>query len=123
MFEYINPGFYIISGIILFLMLILFMFEISSAKSEKRKIKISMFAIFTTLFVIIAPLYVSMDTKSSIKENLRYFNNGITLECSTLATDYLVSKTNGWEQHRDGFVKDSLLIRADKCKEECSYVL
>jgi hypothetical protein len=115
MFEYINPGFYITSGIILFATLLIMVLGSGKAQSEGKKQKIPYFPILAIIFAIGVPLYNSMSTKEAIIENTKSFNSGNILKCSTFTTQYLVSKENGWSVFEDGFTKDSVLIRADGC--------
>ena len=113
MFEYINPGFILIGAIFLFF----FLLTLGLKRGKDKPEKLTFFDYFPLLFVFVSATYLSMDAKSSIDENIKQFNRGDTLNCATLSTRYLVSKSKGWEVHRDSFTKDSLLIRADKCKD------
>jgi hypothetical protein len=112
MFEYINPGFILIGMIFL----LFFIGTVVMKKGQDKPEKLSFFDFFPLLFVFISATYLSMDAKSSIRENMKSFNRGHALNCATLSTRYLVSKSNGWKINRDSFTKDSLLIRADRCK-------
>ena len=85
-------------------------------KGQDKPEKLSFFDFFPLLFVFVSATYLSIDAKSSIRENMKSFNRGDTLNCATIGTRYLVSKSKGWKINKDSFTKDSLLIRADRCK-------
>lgn len=117
MFDYINPGFYILSGILVFLGSLGFILDYGRSLREKKVHKTSRFVIFIFAVAITMPLFTSYNTKATIDENIEYFKNNAVLECGAGSSSYLVSKKSAWEIiKKDRFVKDDLLIRADRCK-------
>ena len=112
MFEYINPGFYILSTILIVASLGILALE----DKKERKSKKSTFPILVILFSIILPLGFSYINKMEIKENIKYFEDNLPLECSSGLKTYIISKDRKWEiVKKDSFTKNDLMIRADKC--------
>lgn len=116
MFEYINPGFYILSGILLSMALILIGFNRKKNKHTYPKKSFPTFGIAILLIAITTPLLLSYNTKNTIDENIETFKQNELLKCKTLTDSYLVSIVNSWKISQDGFVRDSLFIRADQCQ-------
>ena len=116
MFEYINPGFYILSGILILMSLILIGFNAIENQRNHSVKEFPSFGVWILVLAIISPLLVSLNTKSNINENTDAFKQNKFMECHTLADSYLVSQENGWKLFEDSFTKDSLSIRADKCE-------
>lgn len=56
--------------------------------------------------------------KALIGKNTKYFNTAATLKCEGGdKNNYLISKATGWSVTATYyFLKESLLVRADKCK-------
>lgn len=117
MFEYINPGAVILSGIILFLYIGIYILSLEKKQTKQKGRKSNKFPLFIIVMVLAAPLLLSSYTKSNILENLKVFNYAKSLKCSNFSNSYIVSKESGWEISEDSFLKDSLLIRADKCDQ------
>ncbi len=115
MFEYINPGFYILSGVLLSMALMLIGFNRKRNKHTYPKKSFPIFGIAILLIAIATPLLLSYNTKSTIDENIEIFKQDQHLECNTLTDSYLVSVVNGWNIFQDSFTKNDLLIRADQC--------
>lgn len=118
MFEYINPGFYLLSGILVVMALLLIVVSSGKTYSENTKAKIPIFPILIIIFSIGVPIYDGVSKKNAITQNMKLFTELRVLKCSTFSTSYLVSKSNAWDKYHDGFTKDSLFIRADHCNEE-----
>ncbi|MBU1994364.1 hypothetical protein KKC15_06610 [bacterium] len=115
MFEYINMGVVLLSGIIFLLFTISYMIEVNEKDVDGEVKKGSKLTIFTIIVSLIAPFAFSAMTKSDIYENIQLFKDNKVLKCSTTFNNYLVSSKSGWNISDDSFLKDSLLIRADKC--------
>ncbi len=112
MFEYINPGFIVLSSIIIFLMLLLAILESGKAKSENRKPKNPIFLLLTVGVVVFITLSNAYSVKSTIESNKKAFENNQVLECFS----HLVSAKDGWIIHNDKFLKDSLLVHSSGCE-------
>lgn len=117
MFEYINPGAVIISGIVLFLHIGIFTLSLEIKNTKGKAQKSNKFSSFVIIVVLVAPFALSSYTNFTILENIEVFNNSKSLECHSGFNSYLVSKDSGWEISKDSFLKDSFLIRADKCDQ------
>lgn len=118
MFEYINMGFIILCGISLFNLFFLLILTIGESEHNNTKVKNTSTAwiLFFIAVSISIPLIDSYDTKVSIRKNIEAFNQFKELRCSSGFNKYLVSKSNDWEHENNYFIKNDLLIRADKCE-------
>ena len=109
MFEYINPGFYFLSTILLIAGLGALVLE------EEKSIE-SVVPVLTIIFAITIPLGLSYQSKMKIKENIQYFSKNLSLECSNGFKTYIISKDRAWViVKEESFTKNDLIIRADKC--------
>lgn len=117
MFEYINHGFILTSGILLFMAFSIFILEYGKTIEEGTTYKINKFVVFVVVFAIAMPLYDAHSTNSIIDSNVKSFNKREALKCFGGFSAYLVSKESGWELRGDSFLKESLLIRADSCSK------
>ena len=105
MFEYMNMSAFVV---VLFFSITIFM--------TKDK--------FTAILVVFLYILIAYDAYSSYDnalENMKYFNNKKSLTCFSggglysSANKYYVDKSSGWILKKDYFIKDSLMIRANKC--------
>jgi hypothetical protein len=84
-------------------------------QSNTKKYKVTI-AVIVPIFIIII-LLEALNTQSNAQTNLQNFKNGSSFICkSNDNNQYKVSKKDGWSIDNNYFLKDSLLIRADKCK-------
>ena len=113
MFEYINMGVVILSGIFIFLSIGPYILTVDKTDVESKKSHRSNG--FTILVALMAPFLFSAYTKSHVVENIKLFQENRTLKCSSYFDKHMVSLESGWSVYDDGFLKDSLLIRADRC--------
>ena len=118
MFEYINIGFIVLSGILLFMLILLLILRIGESTDRNTKVnKTSISWITFFIFVSISiPLLDSYITKTSIEENIQEFNKLDELRCTSGFNAYLVSRNSNWKLKNDYFIKNDLLIRSDKCQ-------
>ncbi len=108
--EYINIGY-----ILIFLLLIVpaMMIKVLSRKSGEGNGPVAI----AIIFLCYAFVYEPVSTYRQVKHNIKYFSDGNSLKChSGWNSLYSVSKQNNWKVNKNYFLKDSLLIRADKCK-------
>ena len=115
MFEYINMGVVILSVIIFLLYISSDALESIQSEGDEKEHKSKKFTIFMILGSLMAPFLVSGYTTSLVNGNIESFKSDKELKCSTTFDKYLVSAKGGWSLKDDSFLKDSLLIRADKC--------
>jgi len=94
---------------------------VSKGKRGKRSdtaVGVKLFFISVVLFFILFPFIEAESCQTDAKENLMRFTNGKSLICEGDGSNkYSVSRKDGWSRDKNYFVKDSLLIRADRCKE------
>ncbi len=69
------------------------------------------------IFLVFFAIYSVYDAKSCVENNIKSLKDGARLKCSIDKNQYLVSMKEGWRVDKNYFVKDSLLIRADKCTQ------
>jgi hypothetical protein len=70
------------------------------------------------IFFISLPFLEMYLSKLDADKNTKYFNTAATLRCEGGdKNNYLISQTTGWSLNdKYYFLKESLLIRADKCE-------
>jgi len=116
MFEYINQGFYLLSGLVVFISVLALVMHYSENVNKEDNHNIAIFPLLGIIFAVGAPLFLSYESKVKIDENIKYFKKNITLECGSGFKLYIVSKDRDWEiVKKDSFTKSDLLIRADGC--------
>lgn len=116
MFEYINPGFYLLSGLIVLGLFVLMIITAGKEINEGKKLSIPYVPMIIIIVSIGLPIQSGISTRDTINTNIQFFQGEELLKCSTFGSSYLVSKENGWVLFDDGFTKESILIRADNCK-------
>ncbi len=115
MFEFIDIRI-IAATILLLISYILLLASNSTDKKQKGFRILNISKIFLMLIPMI-PVVSAVYQHSDAKENIKQFNEGKALECHIGENTYLVTSSTGWEVTKYSFLKDSLLIRSDKCKE------
>ena len=107
MFEYLNFDL-IKATIFLFIPISLLIFSRKANISQNLKI-----LLVFLMSIVLAEAYYSY---SSALENIQSAKDGSHLKCSIGDNNYKVSMKDGWKVDENYFLKDSLLIRADKCE-------
>lgn len=110
MFEYID--FEIVKAVV-FLIATLYLL----LASTRRKSSVAKYYHFTALLAISSIFIIAYMSEQESIHNIRVFNQGARLECNTNNNLYRVSKQDAWEIERNYFIKESLMVRADKCEE------
>ena len=107
MLEYLNTGG--VSVLLFFSIVIFFL-----AKEDKL-------LVFLVVLCFVLLFYDAYSAYSSANRNIKMFRSGNTLVCTsgggiyTSANKYQVSISEGWTLDKNYFIKDSLMIRIDKC--------
>ena len=116
MFTFMDKEIVVVSLVGLFAIFLL----INSQRRANQPFKVNLFFKVVIILVILAPFIAMYDAKSTASENISFFKSDAGLKCETTTqSSYLVSKASGWTVHQEVyFLKDSLLIRADKCERE-----
>ena len=113
MLEYINYSALILLIIILIGVMLL-------NKFDKKRDK------FLYILIIISIVLLFLDANNeykNAKENIRAYNIDIPLKCSSggglfsSSDKYRVLKEDGWSLQRDYFIKETLMIRTNKCEK------
>jgi len=68
------------------------------------------------VFAFALPFAASLYSISISDKNVKFFKDAKELECTSDTSKFLVSKSKDWILKDDNFVKESLMIRADKCE-------
>jgi len=101
-------------------------FAAKNKKKEKRwqnskKSNAKYYWLVYMLFIVAVIFFQTDNSMTQAKENIKEFRGVKVLRCTnTQERDnikYRVSKKDGWEVDGFYFIKDSLMIRADKCEE------
>ena len=117
MFEYINSGFVLLGSIVSVMIFLIMILIAGRAIKEKRKTKAPLIWILIIVLIVSAVIFDGINTKERVESNIAYFNRGEELQCSTLTTTYLVSKSSGWRYYKSRFNKNSLLLDVKFCEE------
>ena len=118
MFEYMNNGILIMGTVSLIATLLAMILRSGKAIHENREIG---FPYLLTLFLFITVGIMVQDglsAKEKVLNNIEVFNKSGTLRCNTLGSTYIVSKSKGWQRHKEGFTKDDLFFSLDVCIAE-----
>lgn len=95
---------------------------LSKGKREKEldtTVGVKLFFLFVALVFISIPFIDADNSQTTAKNNLMRFSNGKSFICEgSNSNKYSVSSKNGWSRDKNYFIKDSLLIRADRCEEQ-----
>lgn len=97
------------ASILMIIILLLLELSRSQKKNRRRNILIYLFLALTGNF------FSTYYHASTAQSNRDAFNDNHTLQCHEALSDYRVSKFDGWETTQKWFVKESLMIRSDKC--------
>ena len=101
--------------ILLFAILLFIALLQSNTKHTNKKYRATI-AIIVPIFIIIT-LVEALITQSNAQTNLQNFTHGNSFICrGNDNNQYRVIKKDGWSIENSYFLKDSLLIRADKCE-------
>ena len=68
------------------------------------------------LLLIAINIFAPFDAQSTAEENIKAFNTHVSIKCKSNEDSYLVSLKNGWSTKKNFFIKESLMIRADRCE-------
>lgn len=117
MFEYINPGFVLLGSIVSVMIFLVVILITGKAIKENRKTKAPILWIAIIVLLVSAVIFDGINTKERIESSIAHFNRGDELQCSTLTTTYLVSKSSGWRYYKKRLNKDSLLLDVKFCEE------
>ena len=118
MFEYVNPGFILISAVITAATLFMIIYQAGEALTHGTKVKLPLVLIFASVFMIGMTIVDRFETKQTIAENKKAFTEGRELVCSTLTTRYLVSKHLGWRLTGINITNNNIVLDLRYCKQQ-----
>jgi len=118
MFDYANNallGFGVFTFILVFFTMLL---GFGAAKHKKEKF--TSLPVFIVMLVIISIgiTHEGYSTKEKAMNAYNAYNNNKVIKCSTLTTEYLVSKERGWSRYKEGFNKNDILLDIRRCTSE-----
>ena len=117
MFEHINTGFIILSSMGVFTLSMVMLLVYGKSLKEKMPTSKVHYFLFLLLAVVVAiPFWDSFETTERIKENTKYFNTSVALECYGGFTPYVVKKESGWVISGERIIKDDLIVNVARCK-------
>jgi len=109
MFEYINSGAIIINTLMAFVLLMVVILE------KARNVG----SIFMLLIWLIISFYLMYDTNKTANNNISQFKAGHNLICNSgFNTTYSVSLKENWKLKDHYFIKNSFMIKVNKCEEK-----
>jgi len=111
MFEYIDQE--VVKATLLFIAMF---YLLLASRSSKRK-PIAKYYHVVALLVLSVLFIDAYIRESKSSENIKRFSQGAKLECQIDSTLYRVSKGDDWVLDKAYFIRESLMIRADKCEE------
>lgn len=117
MFEYINPGFILIAGLITFGALFTLVYKSGEAQDKGTKMEVPYMIIVFAMISIAIAIIDGYTTHKKVMLNKKAFEKHQELVCSTLTTSYLVSKSKGWSRRRDKVTDGKILIDLQFCKK------
>lgn len=107
MFEYIN--FELLKATIFFIATAYIVLLSNSSKKQYY---------YLVMLLALSVIFINADMNESKSiENIKSFSQGVKLKCQIDSTLYSVSKKDAWILDKGYFIRDSLMIRADKCEE------
>ena len=68
------------------------------------------------LFAILLPFVQMYDSYTTASENIQSLKKGVTLKCTLKDNSYRVSTKDGWQVDKEYFIKESFMVRADRCE-------
>lgn len=90
---------------------------ILSIMSGKEDVEFPRWGRITLLLAIFIPFIAALVQENKAIDNINSFTDGRNLLCRVDNFQYRVSKEDGWRVDNIYFFKESLLLRADNCKE------
>lgn len=91
--------------------------SISSHTRGKKRERLKRYFLLFALLLLTLPFIEAYIAQSDVKSNQTSFTNGASFICKeSKDKSYSVSKKELWSIKEIYFSKDSLLIRADRCK-------
>lgn len=118
MFDYANNGLLVMGGFVF--MFVLFAMALGFGSAIHKKEKFASLPVFIVMLVIIVigVIHEGYSTKEKAMNAYRAYNNNKVIKCSTLTTEYLVSKERGWSRYKEGFSKNDILLDIRRCTSE-----
>ena len=109
MFEFMSGS----SIVTTFLLLIIVPYFISGTEIKRKVLTLGVII----PIILIMPFIAAHSSKNDAQDNIQHFKTGTSFTCRAKDNNnYRVNLSDGWSSDGFYFVKDSLLIRADKCK-------
>ena len=112
MLEYLNYG-YLLSFIFLFAAL--YYLRVQSKKLNNN-LKVDYIMLSVLGFMILYSIYEASSYEELAKKNIQQFSDAKILYCKEIDSRYRISIKNDWQIDKNYFYKDSIMIRADKCR-------
>ncbi len=118
MLEHINLAILLMGILAFFAVGLSTLLAMGKAQTQNRSSKSPYIGFTIMTLIVIGVLLDGYTTKTTIEENITLFQEDKELRCAaTFEGVYLVSKQEGWRLSQEAFVKDSMLIDAQFCKE------
>jgi len=119
MYEYMNPGFIFLTGLLLFLLLMTILVMKGKSLEKGVAFKHPYIIYFFALVSVVIVYWDGVSTKEKVLSNISIFNGDSELRCSTIGKSYLVSKPKGWYLlDKRSLTDGNLILSIEMCKEE-----
>lgn len=118
MFEYANDRLLVMGGVVF--VFIFFVMILGSGAAIHNKKKFTSLPVFIVMLVliVIGVLHEGYSTRENAISAYKAYDNDRVIKCSTLTTEYLVSKDRGWNRYKEGFSKNDILLDISSCSSE-----
>ena len=119
MYEYMNPGFMFITGLMLFMMFTTLLIVISDSKVKSKEFKHPFPLYFLSVVVVLMLIWDALDTQERVLTNKKLFESNSELICSVITNSYLVSKPKGWYfLDKENLTNGNIIVSIQICKEQ-----
>jgi len=118
MFEYANDRLLVMGGVVF--VFIFFVMILGSGSATHKKEKFTSLPVFIVMLVVIVigVIHEGYSTKQNAMSVYKAYKSNRVIKCSTLTTEYLVSKERGWSRYEKGFSKNDILLDISSCSSE-----
>jgi len=126
MFDYVNPLFLIMTGLIVLATILLTLYEAGRVQAEGGKFRVPYFMYIATAVLVIILLWDANDSKTQHNNTIKAFNTNKPLHCTAVGVNRIISKEKGWSLFdEDHFSNGNEIIQSRFCEElkkKCSQV-
>ena len=117
MYEYVNPLFLFMSGLVVFVTILLTLYEAGRVQAEGGKFRVPYFMYIATAVLVIILLWDASDNKTRHNNMMKAFNTNKPLHCTAVGLNRIISKKKGWSLFDvDHFTNGDEIIQSRFCE-------